>query len=263
MPLRFSHKIDNANENSNGNAFEDWFAAHSFDIGAQTLLPFATNAAGLSAPLTGAEGPLESTATSVPAGSPLHYFLKVDGAIGDATLKGFAGWFAVDGFDWGAQNSTSASTGSGGGAGKTTFSPLTVDIHSLAGLAALFGDVTKGEHLKTVELAAVNGQDLKVYDIKLTDVVLGGFENDPGPKGVETALSFDFGKISVTTQLPGTNGRPGVPQTTSFDLTTASLSPSDLLFNPQTLDALLAPASIGSVMPDDSTMRPALASTHT
>ena len=71
MPLRFFHKIDDANGNSITNAFEDWFAAHGFDTGPQTLLSFLSDAKGAAAPLTGAEGPLEFAATSVPANSPL------------------------------------------------------------------------------------------------------------------------------------------------------------------------------------------------
>src|SRR5215831_11616251 len=239
MPLHSFHKIDGADGDSIINAFEDWFAAHGFDIDLERLLSFARDGAG--APLTGPQGPLESAATPVPAGSPLHYFLKVEGATGDSTLKGFEGWFSVDSFDWGAKDSISiGSAGGGAGTGKTTLSPLTVDIHSLTGLATLFGDVATGEHLKTVELAAVDtikGQSLKVYDIKLTTVFLTGFENDPGPDGIETALAFEFGKINMTVQPPTTNGRPGVPQTASFDASTlkllASLSPNDLVFDPQ------------------------------
>jgi type VI secretion system secreted protein Hcp len=205
---------------------------------------------------------LAAAATPVPANSPLHYFLKVNGATGDATLKGFEGWFAVDGFDWGAQNTTSVGSATGGGAGKTTFSPLTVDIHSLSGLATLFGDAARGESLGTVELAAVDtvrGGSLKVYDIKLSDVLLSGFENDPGPNGIETALAFDFGKIAVTVAPPTQNGRPGLAQTAGFDL-----SPNDLVFDPATSGpgaiqgALLAPGTIGSAMPDDLTWRPTL-----
>src|SRR4029077_7280746 len=121
----------------------------------------------------------------------------------------------------------------------TTFSPLTVDVHSLSGLAALFSDAAKGTNLGTVELAAVDtikGQSLKVYDIKLSDVFLTGFENDPGPNGVETALAFDFGKITVTDQPPGRKGRPALPQTAAFDIVkaNAALSPNDLVFDPST-----------------------------
>src|SRR5262249_49110011 len=244
----------------------------SFDAIKNTTDAAAADAFAASAIATTQVG-LQSAATPVPANSPLHYFLKVDGATGDSTLKGFEGWFSVDGFDWGAQDSLSiGSAGGGAGAGKTTLSPLTVDIHSLTGLAALFGDVATGEHLKTVELAAVDsikGESLKVYDIKLTNVVLTGFENDPGPDGIETALAFEFGKINMTVQPPTTNGRPGVPQPASFDASTlkllASLSPNDLVFDPQTSgtgsirDALLAPATDGSVTTADQVLRPTLA----
>ena len=185
----------------------------------------AANAVNASAVST-TQVSLASAATPVPANSPLQYFIKVDGATGDATLKGFEGWFSVDGFDWGVQNSETIGSATGGaGAGKASFSPLTVDIHSLSGLASLFSDAARGENLGTVELAAVDtvkGQSLKVYDIKLSDVLVGGFENDPGPNGVETSLAFDFGQINVTVQPQTNKGSLGAPQTADFDLAGAA-----------------------------------------
>ena len=113
-----------------------------------------------------------SAAVAVPASSPLHYFLKVDGVTGDSTIKGFEGWIAVDGYDLGVQHTASIGSASGGAsAGRTQFSPLTVDIHSLAGLTSLLGDVAKGEVLKSgVELVGVEtikDQNIKVYDVKM------------------------------------------------------------------------------------------------
>ena len=36
-----------------------------------------------------------------------------------------------------------------------------------------------------------------VYDLKLTDAVVGGFENDPGAeRSVRRRLTFDFGKVA-------------------------------------------------------------------
>jgi hypothetical protein len=100
-------------------------------------------------------------------------------------------------------------------------------------------------------------------------VVLTGFENDPSSNGIETALAFEFGKIAVTVQPPTANGRPGAPQTASFDASTlkllASLSPNDLVFDPQTSGlgpiqgALLAPDTLGSVTPADRVLHPTLA----
>ena len=174
-----------------------------------------------------------AAAVPVPASSPLHYFLKVDGVDGDSTVSGFEKWFSIDGFDIGVRNTASLSSGSGGGAGKAEFSPLTVDIHSLAGLAPLLGDVASGHHIKFVELVGaetIKGESLKLYDLKLSDVFVSSFENDPGPKGVETALTFDYRQIKLTDQST-THGVLGTPQTFAFDLSenkiAAAVSPSD------------------------------------
>src|SRR5579862_1010848 len=119
----------------------------------------------------------------------LQYFLKIDGVTGDSTDKNFAGWFTVDGFDIGVTTPVSIGSGStGAGAGKATFSPLTVDVHSLTGLASLFGDELKGTDLKSVELVAVEstkGTEQTVYDLKLTNAQIGSLENTPSTHGVE------------------------------------------------------------------------------
>ena len=165
--------------------------------------------------------PAASAAVPVPASSPLHYFLKIDDLKGDSTVKGFEGWFSVDGYDIGVQNTGSLSSGAGGGAGKAEFSPLTVDIHSLAGLSTLFGDVASGRHLTSVELVGaetIKGENIKLYDVKLSDVFVSSFENDPGPKGVETALTFDYRQIKLTDQSATKHGIIGTPQTFAFDL---------------------------------------------
>src|SRR5262249_41198330 len=95
--------------------------------------------------------PAVQTATPVPDASPLHYFLKVTGVDGDVTTGGFAKWYAVDGFDFGVTTPFSLAAG-GGPTGKAAFTPLTVDIHSLTGLALLFNDELQNKSIDTVEL---------------------------------------------------------------------------------------------------------------
>ena len=199
-----------------------------------------------------------AAAVPVPASSPLHYFLKVDGVDGDSTVSGFEKWFSIDGFDIGVRNTGSLSAGGGAGEGKAQFSPLTVDIHSLAGLAPLLGDVASGGHIKFVELVGaetIKGENIKLYDVKLSDVFVSSFENDPGPKGVETALTFDYRQIKLTDQ-PTTHGIIGTPQTLAFDLSenkiAAAVSPSDTAFDAQvnqmaaSLASFMASSQLGS-----------------
>jgi len=89
-------------------------------------------------------------------------------------------------------------------------------------LASLFGDVANGLHFKSpVELAGartIEDQSVKVYDMKLSNVLVSSFENDPGPNGVETSLSFNYSKISLTTQPTTKNTIVGNPETFSFDV---------------------------------------------
>ena len=85
----------------------------------------------------------------------LTYYLKIDGLTGDSTDKahpGSQGWFVVDSFDIGA---TAPTSDVGGEAGRAQFSPLSVDIHSLAGLAPLLADEVQDKILKSVELVGV------------------------------------------------------------------------------------------------------------
>jgi len=200
-----------------------------------------------------------AAAVPVPASSPLHYFLKVDGVDGDSTVSGFEKWFSIDGFDIGVRNTGSLSAGGGAGEGKAQFSPLTVDIHSLAGLAPLLGDVASGGHIKFVELVGaetIKGENIKLYDVKLSDVFVSSFENDPGPKGVETALTFDYRQIKLTDQSATKHGIIGTPQTFAFDLSenkiAAAVSPSDTAFDAQvnqmaaSLASFMASSQLGS-----------------
>jgi type VI protein secretion system component Hcp len=151
---------------------------------------------------TGAGAATPGTVTPVPATSKVHYFLKIDGVNGSVSTSGFKGWFAVDGFDFGATRPTGSSATGGGGAGKVAFSPLTVDLSSLTGLAPLLKDLTTHKDIKSVELVGVDsnpeGKELTVYDLKLSDAQLLKYDNAPGAKGVETGLSFDFHKVSLT-----------------------------------------------------------------
>ena len=137
----------------------------------------------------------------MPANSPVRYFLKVDGVIGDVTDKAHKGWFAVDGYDIGVTTPFSSAAGAEV-TGRTQFSPLSVDIHSLTGVSALLADELTNKSISSVELVGVEttakGTQQTVYDLKLTDALVGSFENDPGSKGVETALTFHYDKATLT-----------------------------------------------------------------
>jgi hypothetical protein len=110
--------------------------------------------------------------------------------------------------------------------------------------------------VELVGAETIKGESLKVYDVKLTDVFVSSFENDPGPKGVETALTFDYRQIKLTDQSATKHGLIGTPQSFAFDLSAnkiaAAVSPSDIAFNAQinqmaaSLASFMASSQLGS-----------------
>jgi type VI secretion system secreted protein Hcp len=158
----------------------------------------------------------DTEVTAVPASSPVHYFLKVDGVTGDSTDKAHAGWFSVDGFDFGITTPTSA--GSGQATGRSHISPLSVDIHSVTGLAGLLGDEVTNRAIHSIELVGVASGEKEqqtVYDLKLTNVHLDSLHNEAGAQGVEADLAFNFQRGSLTqgetTQTFGASSGPATP----------------------------------------------------
>jgi type VI protein secretion system component Hcp len=134
------------------------------------------------------DGTAAPAAVTAPANSAVKYFLKIDGVTGDVTQGAHKGSFAVDGFDIGEMTPFS----NGMATGRTQFSPLSVDIHSLQGVSSVLADELTDKTIKSVELVAVEttakGGVQTVYDLKLTNALVGSFENSPGGNGVETAL---------------------------------------------------------------------------
>ena len=162
----------------------------------------------------------EFAADAVPANSPCSYFIKVDGVDrGRCDRQGHEGWFAVDGCDIGVTTPFSPAAGTEV-TGRTQFSPLSVDIHSLTGVSALLADELTNKSISSVELVGVEttakGTQQTVYDLKLTDALVGSFENDPGGKGVETALTFHYDKAMLTDAPPRALPPSGAPPPTQI-----------------------------------------------
>jgi type VI protein secretion system component Hcp len=160
------------------------------------------------------------TVAPVPDTSTLHYFLKVDGANGSVTDLKFKDWFKVDGFDFAATAPTGAT---GAVVGKVAFSPLTVDINTVAGQAPLLADLTSNKDIKSVELVGAmsdpkTGQlDQIVYDLKLNNALLSMVQSAAGFPGVDTSVAFDFQKATLTDHGTTTQGTlSGSPESISF-----------------------------------------------
>jgi type VI secretion system secreted protein Hcp len=143
-------------------------------------------------------------------------FLKLDGIEGDSTDASHVGWFEVDNFSFGVTTPTNGATG--GASGRSHFTPLAVDIHSITGFAALLGAELDHKTFKSVELVETTdgGPDQRqaaILDIKLTNVSLSELLSSPGSGAPEESLALNYGKISVTYHPQNPDGSFGQPQT--------------------------------------------------
>src|ERR1700692_868314 len=153
-------------------------------------------------------------------GPALTYLLKVDGVMGDSTVDGYQGYFTVDEFTFNELTKL-ANGGGGAGAGKAQFDPLTVDIAGLSpGLATLLKDAATGKHISSVELIGLqsggDGPPQKVYDLTLNNVTVAGYAADGGH---DTALAFDYTRLTETIKGQNPDGSLNAGQTFAFNVT--------------------------------------------
>src|SRR5579883_404919 len=206
---------------------DDGFATLSFDYsqGAVSLTTAPFNQDGsLGTPVTTswdvAQNMAGATIASPVAGSTdtggggqQTYYLTVDGVDGGSQAPGHVGAFEIDDYDFDVSSVVSAI----GGAGKPTFSPLTVHLARGSGLTSLLNDVAQGKVIKSVELQGATGaagMSQTVYDLVLGNVTISEVEDDNhGDK-----LTFDYSAISLTTTPLNQDGSLGTPVTTSWDL---------------------------------------------
>ena len=155
------------------------------------------------------------------ASQPLTYLLKIDGVLGDSTIKGYEGYFTVDEFTF-TELTRLANGGSGASVGRAQFDPLMVDIAGLSpGLVTLLKDAAIGKHIPSVELVGLRsdgkGELQKVSDLKLNNVTVAGVAADGGH---DTAIAFDYTKVTETIKGQHPDGSLDAGQTFSFDLRT-------------------------------------------
>src|ERR1700737_652288 len=152
-------------------------------------------------------------------GPALTYLLKIDGVTGDSTIKGFENYFTVDEFTFNELTKL-ANGGAGGSTGKAQFDPLMVDIAGLPpGLVTLLKDAATGKHIPSIELVGLKpageGTLQKVSDLTLNNVTVGGYAADGKH---DTALAFDYSKLTETIHGQKPDGSLDTGQTFTFDL---------------------------------------------
>src|SRR5262249_19303121 len=158
-----------------------WDVAHNVSLGGAILPP----------PVAGS--------VDTGGGGAQTYYLTIDGVDGGPSASERANAFVIGNFSFDVSALVSALS-----VGKTTFSPLTVDLTLGSGLTTLLGNVASGKHIKSIELQGVTSTGQKVYDLVLNDVFITRVHD--GNSGLDS-LSFDYthGSVSLTTTSFGSH----------------------------------------------------------
>jgi type VI protein secretion system component Hcp/Ca2+-binding RTX toxin-like protein len=154
-----------------------------------------------------------------------RYFLALNGVKGDSLNSTYKGWCEVAGFDFDLANSANIGSATGGaGAGKVTFSPLTLTLGSNSGLAPLLAMAATGETLNGATLVGVNDAGQQVYHLDLANVSVTNVQHhaDSATEGGPT-LTLGYGQIELETFTP--DGAGGVVPEGHFGSTLPSADP--------------------------------------
>ena len=148
--------------------------------------------------------------------SSADYFLKVAGIAGGSIDAQHAGEFDVLGYEFDLAAVMSQAGGGGGGTGKTTFSPLIIDLAATPGLADLLQKAAAGQHIPEVTFTArKEGSAFEYETIKLTEVFVIGYEEQ---SGFATRVALGYGGIKVTLTEQSPTGAPADPVEFAFDV---------------------------------------------
>jgi type VI secretion system secreted protein Hcp len=151
-------------------------------------------------------------------------FLKLDGIKGESADDKHKGEIDVMSFSWGAAQTGTSGTGGGGGAGKVHFQ----DIHFIkktdASSPLLMLNCANGSHIKegTLVCRKAGGTQLEYLKIKLTDVLISGFQ-EQGSHSSEAIpvekVSLNFAKVEYSYQAQGADGKAqGGPVMAGWDV---------------------------------------------
>jgi len=125
-------------------------------------------------------------------------YMRIEGIEGESHSEQHRDWIDIYSFSWGLTQHTNT-TGGGGGAGKASFSDLSVMMPSGKGSPKLFLTCASGKHLPAVQMEITRFHEDReevLQKVNLTDCLITSFADagDGGSAPVEN-MSLNFTKI--------------------------------------------------------------------
>ena len=154
------------------------------------------------------------------ANAATDYFLEVEGMAGESMAV--RDTIDVNAFQWGAENTTTISSATGGaGAGKTSFNRLEINKNIDVTTTALFQKLTTGQHIPSVELVARKAGSSAPYlryclrTVFVTAQQQSGSGGDDAP---QESVTFAFGSMQQQYTRQSATGAPMTNVFAGFDI---------------------------------------------
>ena len=108
----------------------------------------------------------------------LDYFLKIEGIAGESMDSKHKGEIDVESWSWGANNTGSHATGSGGGAGKVQMQDFHFTMKLNKASPSLFLKCATGEHLKeaVISMRKAGGGQHEFLKVTLSDLLVSSYQ---------------------------------------------------------------------------------------
>lgn len=127
-------------------------------------------------------------------------FLKIDGIDGESIAHKHKGDIELLSFSWGLAQ-TRATSGGGGGAGKTQVQDFSIVKQMNSSSPLLMERCCTGEHIPSVTMTLVNKETKEEYlKIKLTDVLISSYQTGGAGQGGAVPMdqvSFNFRNVDI------------------------------------------------------------------
>jgi type VI secretion system secreted protein Hcp len=161
-------------------------------------------------------------ATSGPAAAAEEIFLRLDGIAGGATAAGHPNEIALSTYSQAFSNTASATTGSGGVAGKVKCGEIIVTKNIDKSSPKLIGEVVTGNHIPTGDIrfdsTRGNGTLAESYHVALTDIIVTEVSQmDHTPHGVMEQVTLSARQFKFTFTPTTDSGTAGTPISFSVD----------------------------------------------
>jgi len=167
---------------------------------------------------------LAATTAILLAAMPLEaasdYLLVLDGIAGESTDAKYPRSIEVESFSFGAANAGTTTGGTGGGAGKVSFSDISFMKRLDKASPLLYLHCAQGKHIPTATLYVRKAGDKPVeyYVVKLTDVLISSVQTSGGGDVVMESLSLNFSKIEFSYAAQKPDGSLETPVKSGWDI---------------------------------------------